>query len=309
MEAGIKPAVPQNVLSNLYNILIDLSDLCISIGIISNYSENSEQKLIIRLLSTALSQARSINICKNLHSPIHTATTGNTSISHHSNTEIINIKQTIINRQHTLWDRLSSPGLPPSIRNLLFEFLRELDQLLISLNPNTNFQLYPSNRSAYPSIYQQVVSEPTLIIDQYKATLRTNYYYPLDPSDMTDAMVENDEDTQQSQDVSSTQTQAEKIEQSIETITDMLNEVEDDDLPVQMQLTNTHPPAQQKDKPSYFKHRFSIYRKISTPYLSTAPNQLNLFKSFSKCIKSIDSQAQILPIRTDRQIHSLSTTD
>jgi hypothetical protein len=105
------------------------------------------------------------------------------------------------------------------------------------------------------------------------------------------------------------QTQTEKIEQSVETITDMLNEVEDDDFPVQTQLTNTHPPAQQKDKPSYFKHRFSIYRKISTPYLSTAPNQLNLFKSFSKCIKSIDSQAQILPIRTDRQIHSLSTTD
>jgi hypothetical protein len=129
---------------------------------------------------------------------MHTATVGNISISPQRNNEMINIKQTIINRQQTLWDRLSSPGLPPSIRNLLFEFLRELDQLLTSLNPNTNFQLYPSNRSAYPSLYQQVVSEPTLIIDQYKAALRTNYDYPLDPSDMTDAMVDNDEDIQQS---------------------------------------------------------------------------------------------------------------
>jgi hypothetical protein len=105
------------------------------------------------------------------------------------------------------------------------------------------------------------------------------------------------------------QTQADKIKQSIETITDMLNEAEDDDLPVQTQLPSAHPPVLQKDKPTYFKHRFSIYRKISTPYLSTTPNQLNLFKAFSKCIKPIDSQAQIRSIRTDRQIHSLSTTD
>lgn len=86
----------------------------------------------------------------------------------------------------------------------------------------------------------------------------------------------------------------------------------EDDLPIQTQIlasAETFSPVAEATTSLYFKNRFSIYRKGSTPFLSSAPNQLSLFKSFSKCKKSIDPQAQILPICTDHQMHSLSTTD
>jgi hypothetical protein len=96
---------------------------------------------------------------------------------------------------------------------------------------------------------------------------------------------------------------------SIETITDLLAELEEEELPVQTQPTL--PPFQPSSKvqPSYFNHRFAIYRKPSTPYVANTPSQLNLFKSFCNSLKSIDHQIQVLPMRNDRQIHPLSTTD
>ena len=85
--------------------------------------------------------------------------------------------------------------------------------------------------------------------------------------------------------------------------------MEEDELPVQTQTEEeAFQPATQV-QPTYYNHRFAIYRKPSTPYVANAPSQLNLFKSFCKCLKSIDSQLQILPMRNDRQIHPLSTTD
>ncbi len=72
MEAGIEPALPLNTHSKLYNVLVDLSDLCIKLCKISYYSDNyTEQKLTIHLLTTALSHSRSINLCHNLQNSIH----------------------------------------------------------------------------------------------------------------------------------------------------------------------------------------------------------------------------------------------
>ncbi len=98
-------------------------------------------------------------------------------------------------------------------------------------------------------------------------------------------------------------------EDSIETITDLLVELEEEELPVQTQpnLPTFQPSSQVQ--PSYFNHRFAIYRKPSMPYAANAPSQLNLFKSFCNSLKSIDPQIQVLPMRNDRQIHPLSTTD
>ncbi len=100
-------------------------------------------------------------------------------------------------------------------------------------------------------------------------------------------------------------------EDSINVINDILADMEEDELTVQTQTqpeTETFQPASLV-QPSYFKHRFAIYRKRSTPYLSNTPLQEKLFISFSKCLKSIDPQQQILPMRNDHHIHPLSTTD
>lgn len=79
---------------------------------------------------------------------------------------------------------------------------------------------------------------------------------------------------------------------SIETITEILAEMEEDKLPVQTQpSTDSFQPSSQV-QPSYFNHRFAIYRRGSTPYVANAPSQLSLFKSFCKSLKSVDPQAQ-----------------
>ncbi len=96
--------------------------------------------------------------------------------------------------------------------------------------------------------------------------------------------------TDQQTEATGTKLPGKMIEKSTKTIADMLNEVEHDDLPVQTQLDNNPPQKPQEEKPSYFEHHFSIHMKSSTLYLSTAPNQLNLFKTFTKCIKLIASQ-------------------
>jgi hypothetical protein len=55
---------------------------------------------------------------------------------------------------------------------------------------------------------------------------------------------------------------------------------------------------------------WSTQGKSAETHPTTPPTtQLNQFKSFAKCLKSADSTAQVLPIRSDINIHPISTTD
>ena len=232
MEAGIEPALPQKSLSNLYTILIDLSDLCMKLCNISYYSDScTEQKLIIHLLTSALSQSRSITLCSTLGSIYK----GNnkTRTEYNLYMENTTITNNIKTRQQQLWKNLSYPGLPPLIRKLLFEFLQQLDSTLESISSyNKNYLPCPIKLRASPSILQQVVFEPTHIIDHYKISLTKNYYHPISPFDMYDAMDEQNDIVNQTQETDTPNPPLEDIEQSIDTIADMLNESEDDDFPV-----------------------------------------------------------------------------
>jgi hypothetical protein len=84
----------------------------------------------------------------------------------------------------------------------------------------------------------------------------------------------------------------------------------EDEPPVQSQLTQKALEQEVQTKPTYYKHRFSIYHKSSsTLYPAATLSQLTLFKTFCKCLKSIDSQIQVLPLRNDIKINPLTTTD
>jgi hypothetical protein len=89
--------------------------------------------------------------------------------------------------------------------------------------------------------------------------------------------------------------------------------MEEDDPPVGTQNSQEQPIAHQQaiqEKPTYFKHRFSIYRRSTfANFPAKPPTQLALFRSFTKTLQSIDSQVQIPPMRNDINIHPLSTTD
>ncbi len=63
-------------------------------------------------------------------------------------------------------------------------------------------------------------------------------------------------------------------------------------------------------RPSFYKHRFTIYRRSTGTYTDGNPTiQQSLFKSFAKSIKKADQSAQVLPVRSDLRINPLSTTD
>jgi hypothetical protein len=193
-------------------------------------------------------------------------------------------------------------------------FLTYLDRFLTiitnkpSLSTPTPY-LLPKKTSS-PSFQDQVSADPMAIVDPYKLSLSHNYYYPLSFS-IPIIEMENNYDPQtplapSQSPKSPTKKPIVTAEDSIETIMDLL---EGDELAAQTQTeTEAFHPATQV-QPTYFNHRFAIYRKSSTPYVANTPSQLNLFKSFCKSLKSIDPQLQVLPMHNDHQIHPISTTD
>jgi hypothetical protein len=96
------------------------------------------------------------------------------------------------------------------------------------------------------------------------------------------------------------------VESSIQAITNLIKEVEADDPPTE---SAPSPIVTELEKHNIITHRFAIYRKQTYPTPGDPPNQLTLFKSFVKSIKSADPSARILPICSDVKIYPLSTTD
>ena len=95
------------------------------------------------------------------------------------------------------------------------------------------------------------------------------------------------------------------VESSLAAITEIIKEVEADDPPTEKE---TAPVIVESGK-KYHTHRFAIYRKQTYPTPGAPPNQLALFQSFVRSIKSADHAAKIQPIRSDVKIYPFSTTD
>jgi hypothetical protein len=95
------------------------------------------------------------------------------------------------------------------------------------------------------------------------------------------------------------------VEHSLSAISDFLKGIEPEDIPTQTQ------PEEATRKPqikvSSYCHRFALYRKNTS--VKSNVSQINAFRSFAKSLKSTDNSIQILPIRTDSKVNSLSTTD
>jgi hypothetical protein len=136
-----------------------------------------------------------------------------------------------------------------------------------------------------PSAISQIVQAPTKILDTYLISLTKNYYFPLvyDPLEIMDS--EDIAERSPSAPPSPSRQLKEKpvtVEDSIDTITDILKEVEGEDPPIQTQTQNDAPNTQEaQTKVSFHRHRFSIYRKSSNgPIPNTSSSQLSLFKAF-----------------------------
>ncbi len=217
-----------------------------------------------------------------------------------------------------LWDKLKFP-YSQQFRSLLLKILIALEGISYLLNPlqpsSPKYLTYKEpHKTSLPSFESQVTNPApaSLIIDPIQKSLQQNYYYPLTYEMPIDEMEydNNEESTPVTQ--PSLKPPSKKIETSIDTISDFLQEMEGDDPPTQSEFTTAEVIAKQQAnqvQASFHKHRFSIYRRIYTNAGQSSNSQLHLFKSFSKCLKKIDSQAQLLPLRNDRQVHPLTTTD
>jgi hypothetical protein len=323
MEAGIEPAVPSGIerikptvpSGNERMILasvVKLSNLCDSLSQISHYTQShAEQKLIESLLS---------NINSHLHIIAHTLSIFFKSMDHtqrgdHLQSILTDVHSQLLYIHNSLWKNLSRPSYSQIIHSHVYDSLIYVDKVLsASINHQHNIlnNFISPSKPVSPYIRQQVVTEPQQILDPYELSLTSNYYFPICP--MT-PMDEPEELTQEPNDnpVTSSPKLQPKVrvthEDSIDVISDILIDMEADELPVQPQPeVETFQPASQV-QPSYYKQRFAIYRKLSTPYVANAPSQVNSFISFAKCLKSIDPRLQILPMRNDRHIRPLSTTD
>jgi hypothetical protein len=101
----------------------------------------------------------------------------------------------------------------------------------------------------------------SLVVDPILQALQQNYYYPFMMTDM-----EADTNSEHPEDQSSTTVKAkptiQKVETStIETISDVLQEMEGDDPPTESGFVTADLVADQQvsqEKASFFKHRFSI---------------------------------------------------
>jgi hypothetical protein len=316
MEAGINP-VKTSVTNDLGFTIQKLGTILDTVCSISKHSFCSHELNIIQQINTIIwSHTNSLLLTYNQNThPL----TNNPTIQSSAYRDLLN---TLQNLYTNLWRQLQYPH-PEHTRSTILNFLIILEQFLNNpanlpsdSNP-TNPTYNTPKRPSKPSYWQQISNRSSPTIDPYQLALTKNFYYPLiqetisfDMEDDNDQMV--DQQPHHSSPPSPKKTTI-TIEDSIETIFDMVNEIEEDDPPTQPQLTQDNDIALQQisqTKPSSYTHRFSIYKRNGLSIVNYKPTtQLTLFKSFCKCLKSIDPQIQLLPIRNDRNIHALSTTD
>jgi hypothetical protein len=213
------------------------------------------------------------------------------------------------------------------IRNAILQFLISLQKCTDSIpsfpsqndhNAKPNVFYHPF-KSFKPSFTDQVTSKCSTAINPYLIALTKNCYHPISVGTMDNKMEEDAASSLESttkapaQSPKSPSRKRVTVEESLETITDITSEMEEDDPPIQMSSSQSENSVLQQaiqTKASSFTHQFSIYQcnGILTSNLKTS-KQIALFQSFCKCLKSIDTQLQILPIHKDHNIHPLSTSD
>lgn len=315
MEAGITPA-KESVTDQVGLKLHELGSLILNTCNFSAHKLSKQETSIINsLLSTITTQA---NTYANSHTHYQrNVLTHPCSLRHVTYTNLLHIHV-------NLWNALKYPH-STYLRTCILKFLvivQEFVESTIQCHNYTNSSqtsFSHPQKTSKPSYSNQITSPQSLSIDPYLLALRQNYYYPLNIDNMSEEMEEDTNTTMiptnpaQPSSPKRTPSKCITVEDSIETITDIISELEEDDPPVQTQPTQQEDTAVQQAiqlQASSYSHRFSIYKRNGLPVsnLKTS-SQIALFQSFCKCLKSIDTQLQMLPIRNDHNIHPLSTTD
>ena len=306
MEAGIAPAIPvqthaqafqilttaTTVLDNIKNngnLLLELCGQCTNLCEIAQHTHaRSEQILIHTLFKTILSHIQIIQSTLTTYTKISAPTDiTNKSLIMYG----LEIEKSLQQYVSLIWDKLKFPYSQP-IRSLLLNILiiiQETSYLFQLLRPrsSTSTNYSKPTKTSKPSYISQVInpSPSSFVIDPILASLQQNYYYPLAAKMPTDEMdYDNNNDNVNQSNPQPPISPIKKVETSIDTIFDVLQEMEGEDPPIQSEFATAEVIAQQQAnqvKASFRKHSFSIYRRIYTNTGHSTNSQLTLFKSFS----------------------------
>jgi hypothetical protein len=182
MEAGIEPASPPMEYVKVLSTATDLSQLSLSLAQISLHTyKSSEQNIIEKLLTTINShlQIKAYTLRTAAHVPTQTERDLPVWSKCH-------VKLSYIHNY--LWGILSKPIKSIIARSKIFDCIISLEHIITtnstSLFSQTNQPSFNKPaKPVFPSIRQQVVTEPKEILDPYEISLTNNYYFPL--SDMS----------------------------------------------------------------------------------------------------------------------------
>jgi hypothetical protein len=233
------------------------------------------------------------------------------------------VKELIV-LQNSLWTQLTFPH-EIEVRSITYNVILAVELILLNSGAQGRpTKYYKPRQSSFPKILDQIIYRPLSIINPYTLALQKNFYYPLSTGEITenedsfhqmiaDTAADAAEDTTM-QDSKHTgeappspppknkTPEVITVENSLEEITEFLKDLEEDEAPAQTQSDQA-----QSVHVSSYRHRFALYRKNA--HFKSSMTQLNLFKSFAKCLKATDHLIQILPIRSDLKVHSVATTD
>jgi hypothetical protein len=293
------PKLTNNILlEDLQSLLEQYTNLCNLLQIIVN---QEEADLAVTCLSTIYGSVQIIQ------TQLSIATHFEPTLI--SSSAILSLIEPIVHTQ--LWHQLFFPHTT-IVRNSIHTLLVQLELIVTFLIPDFHYKQFRiPTRTISPSIIDQIINQPIAILDPFILALRQNYYYPIAP---TDIMTSEDTPMENHINNSSSPTQSPKrsaptnhpitVESSLEAIADLIKEVEADD-----PLTEVAVQQPSESGKKHYTHCFAMYRKQTYPTPGAPSNQLALFQSFVKSIKSADQTAKILPIHSDVKIYPLSTTD
>lgn len=293
-----KPSLP--ILYTLHNLLEQYNNICL---LIQSYSVSSTEQQIATDCLQIIYQNMLI-----IHSQLQ--------LKFKLERSRPSIPQYFLSLYHahirSLWFQLSFPH-PTRFRTALYQTILAVEKLILLLAPQFHKNYQHSKKSCRLTVTDQIVHQPTKIINPYLLSLQRNYYHPLDNEPFFMPKVnhqtpENNpafkltESRADNKDLPIKTTEAITVEHSLDAITDLISEIEADDPPTQPQKEL----QMELPKQTLYKHRFSLYKKGSAPAPGTSTSQVKLFQSLFCSIKAADLSAKILPIRSNINIFFLS---
>jgi hypothetical protein len=219
MEAGIEPSPPVLHHVKFYTTVVELGTMYDTLTQLSYHMQVKSELRLIETLLTTINSHLQIAV-STMYSPLHKRDVTWIPTQFQPKISIIH---------SSVWEYLSKPLNSNTIRNYVFNCLILLEKVISVLTnisvPSSNLlQFIKPIHPNFPSVHQQVVSEPSAILDPYEVSLKSNYYFPIFDMSSVEEIDDNSATAPQNAEKLSLKSPVLTIaqEDSIDVITDIL---------------------------------------------------------------------------------------